>query len=61
MLTSTEDPSFLAIKYPARIKEAKDVPTAEMMPKVRLPILSNKTQETKEKINLITAVTTAAK
>lgn len=61
MLTSTEDPSFLAIKYPARLKEAKDVPSAETMPKARLPILSNKTQETKEKINLITAVTTAAK
>lgn len=61
MLTSTEDPSFRAIIYPARVNEAKDVPRAEMIPKGRLPILSSTTQETMEKINLMTAVTTAAK
>lgn len=47
--------------YPARINEAKDVPSAETIPKDRLPILSRTTQETMEKINLMTAVTTAAK
>lgn len=56
-----EDSSFLAIKYPARTNEAKDVPSAETMPMARLPILSNKIQEMKEKISLITAVITAAK
>lgn len=47
--------------YPARVNEAKDVPSAEMIPKDRLPILSRTMQDTMEKINLMIAVTTAAK
>lgn len=56
-----EESSFLAIMYPASINEASDVPNAEIIPTVRLPILSSITQETREKMNLIIAVTTAAK
>lgn len=61
ILTFAEDSSFLASKNPTRVNEAKDVPSAEAIPKARLPILSNKIQERREKINRTTAVTTAAK
>lgn len=56
-----EDPSLRAIMYPARENEAKAVPSAETIPKGRLPILSRTMQETMEKMNLMAAVTTAAK
>ena len=61
ILTSKYESPFFAKVYPASTRDATAVPVADRMPSERLPILSSRAHDRRQKINLMNAVKTAAR